>query len=102
MPCGVEEHSPPLRSGLAVRPASSEPYGLSLGTVQVVDCQIEVQLLGHGVVRPSRRDVVLHLHGGDPSPAGGDRHEGVRLEGDLATEERSPKGRQGMRIVAVQ
>src|SRR5688572_7957829 len=102
MTCRVEQDAPPIRRRLVSRKRGSEPKGLRLRYVEIVDRNIQVDLLGYRPVGPRRRTVLGDTHGGQPASRCLDRHELIVGESYLAADEVSPETGEQRRVITIE
>jgi hypothetical protein len=87
----VGQHPPAVRSRLGRCELSAEPDRLCFSGVQVVDCEVEMDLFRSITIGPSWCLVVTDPYRRNPAPLGLDGDEVVTCEGDLASQQLSPK-----------
>lgn len=101
MTCRIQQYAPSVRPRLKIGPPRPQPHGFGLGGIEIVDCQVQVHLLGDGAIRPGRRAVTAHPGHRERTTFCLHDHNVVGGMNDLAVKKLGPEGRQRGRIVAV-
>lgn len=99
---GVEKYAVSVWGRLRSRPSRPEPNCLHLGPVQVIYREVDVHLLGYGIVRPCRWPVIGHSKRRQPASLRSHGDELVTGQGDFAAHKRGPELSQCSRIAAVE